>query len=428
MEFERGAKIQKTKNLFIPDLRLFLKTRWKVIFFCLLGIALLEVFVFNAPTWQTLLASPNHEPISSFGTSGLRIASGGFYVQAPNNAQINIKSEAKIKYLKFQDSSLVNPSKPQTITYSVGAVYPGDTYIHFGNSMQMCTGVDDSLFINAGSYVKNVVIRFDEPAGTFIPLDALTVNPHIPYRFSFLRLFLLLVVASFWIILGPGSILWKTELDTKRGSHIFLLVLSTLAIMAFYFINWFMTQGWKGYVGWNRDSNGLWASYNLYGNLANSLLHGHTWLNLPISKGLLALKDPYNLTGRLQLKNAGQFSFWDHAFYHGKYYCYDGVIPAVIFFMPFELLSGGHWLPTAWAVLLAALIGAVFATLLVSRIANMYFEDATLGCTLLASWIIGMGSGILVQVFYSSFYSVPESSSYMFTLAGMWCWLKSIET
>ena len=428
MEFERGAKIQKTKNLFIPDLRLFLKTRWKVIFFCLLGIALLEVFVFNAPTWQTLLASPNHEPISSFGTSGLRITSGGFYVQAPNNAQINIKSEAKIKYLKFQDSSLANPSKPQTISYSIGAVYPGDTYIHFGNSMKMCTGVDNSLFINAGSYVKNVVIRFDEPAGTFIPLDALTVNPHIPYRFSGLRLFLLLVVASFWIILGPGSILWKTELDTKRGSHIFLLILSTLAIMAFYFINWFMTQGWKGYVGWNRDANGLWASYNLYGNLANSLLHGHTWLNLPISKGLLALKDPYNLTGRLQLKNAGQFSFWDHAFYHGKYYCYDGVIPAVIFFMPFELLSGGHWLPTAWAVLLAALIGAVFATLLVSRIANMYFEDATLGCTLLASWIIGMGSGILVQVFYSSFYSVPESSSYMFTLAGMWCWLKSIET
>ena len=428
MAFESAAKIQKGKGLFVPDLRLFLKTRWKVIVFCLLGIVLLEVFAFNAPAWQTLLTTPNRIPISSFKTSGLKIEGGGIRVLEGYNAQIDIRSGAKIKYLQFQTSPLPPSSPPQIVTYTVGAVYPGDTYSYFGNSRRMCTAVKDSLFVNAGSYVKNIVIKFDEPRGVFIPFNSVVINPRIPYRFSFLRLFLLLVIASFWVVLGPGSLLWKTALDTRRSSHVFLLVLSTIAIMAFYFITWFMTQGWKAYVGWVKDPNGLWDSYNLYGNLANSLLHGHTWLNLPITKGLLALKNPYGLTGRMQLKNEGQFSFWDHAFYHGKYYCYDGVIPAVVFFMPFELITRGHWLPTAYAVLLASLIGAVFATLLVARIANMYFEDPTLGCTLLASWIIGMGSGILVQVFYSSFYSVPESSSYMFTLAGMWCWLKAIET
>ena len=414
-------------QLFISDWKLFFKTRWKVIVFLLIAILFLEVFIFNMPTWQTLFAQPVTEDLSSLNTTGMNIEKN-YLITTSSRPTVNVKSEKIIKYVYLNLSPRFENTS-QHLNYLVGISYKGDRYVHYGDMQTMDLGVKDDRYINAGSYVRDVTLQFNVPKGTFIPLSAITINPKIPYRFSLLRLIMLLLLSSFWILLGPRSILWKMELDTRSVFHVFLLLFATLSVLFFYFITWYFNANayqWGGVVNLVKNSSGFWISDRQYENLANSLLHGHTWLNLPVSPGLKSLKDPYSSSARIAIGQHGSYWFVDHAFYHGKYYCYFGVIPAIVFFMPFEIMTGKEML-SGWAVFIALLIASIFATLLIVRVANLWFEDCSLAAVICAVWMMALGCGMLQDAFVADFYEVPIATSYMFTVLGLWCWLKSIK-
>ena len=417
-------RLHKKLHFIIPDWRLFFKTRWKVIGLCLIGVLLLEIFIFNLPTWQTLRAIPSTQNISSIHTDGIEIKPDGLTTTI-QNATLNVTSKKIIKYLYLQVSPKYSTA-PEAVNYTVGISYQGDQYVHWGAPQSFNVAVKESRYINAGSYVHSVTLQINEPKGTFIPVTGVVTNPRIPYRFSLLRLCLLLLLASFWILLGPGSVLWKMELNTKIAFHFILLSLATLGVIFLYFVTWYL----DGNNGWNIDiahnATGLWTSNGQYARLADALLHGHTYLDLPVSPGLKALKNPYSLSARLAIGKQGQFSFWDHAFYHGKYYCYYGIIPALIFFVPYQFLTG-HYMTTGWAILIALTIACIFATLLIVRIAKLYFEDASLAAVLVAIWVLLFGSATLQEITIANFYPVPQACSYMFTILGLWCWLKSLK-
>ena len=384
----------------------------------------MEVFVFNLPTWQTLRAVPSPRSFSSLRTQGAREEADGI-VATTSDPTVNVTSGKIIKYLYLEVAPKYS-NISQAVSYKVGISYEGDKYVHYGSTMTLNLGVKDDRYVNAGSYVRNITLQFNVPKGTLIPITGIIVNPKIPYRFSLLRLLMLLLLASFWILLGPGSVLWKMELDTGGGFHLLLLCLATLGVMFFYVVTWYFNGNGYQWGEIIKIPNGLWISYNQYGDLANSLLHGHTYLDLPISPGLKALKNPYSLAARLEIGKSGQVAWWDHAFYHDKYYCYFGVIPAIVFFMPYEILTGKEML-SGWAILIALMVATIFATLLIVKIAKLYFEDASFGAVLSAIWILGLGCGLLQEAFVADFYSVPQASSYMFTVISLWCWLKSIK-
>ena len=391
---------------------------------CLIGLLLLEVFIFNLPTWQTLRTSPESANLSSLKTVGLKESGDGVTALVPNPT-VNITLDRVIKYIylevpaQFQNTS-------QHLSYTVGVSYKGDRYVHYGAAQTLDLGVRDNRYINAGSYVENVTLKLNVPKGTFLPITKIIINPHIPYRISILRLLMLLLLISFWVLFGPGSILWEMELNTRAAFQIVLLGLATLGVLFFYFVTWYFNGNSYSWTEVIRNPSGIWVDYNQYGTLADALLHGHTWLNLPVSPGLKALKNPYSLAARAAIGSHGQFSFWDHAFYHGKYYCYFGVIPAIIFFMPYEAITG-KYLPSGWAILIALIIAIIFSTFLIIRIAKLYFQDSSIATTLLGIWMLGMGCGLLQAAFVADFYSVPEATSFMFSILGLWCWLKAIK-
>lgn len=112
--------------------RLFFKTRWKIIGFCLMGVLLLEVFVFNLPTWQTVRAVPSVYSISSLHTGAVKESTDGIVTTA-SNATVNVTSEKIIKYLYFEVPSEYESSS-HIVNYSVGISYSGDKY----NSLRKC--------------------------------------------------------------------------------------------------------------------------------------------------------------------------------------------------------------------------------------------------------------------------------------------------
>ena len=390
--------------------------------------AVLELVVFNLPFWQTVGSSSVTVPDSAVAVgSGLRRSKQGFVVTKPDPS-LDIRSPQILQYLRFNDA----PSAPayQTIWYSVGIYYGSNLTLHQGDSiLPLSTGAPRSQYVNVGSYVSHVSISFPRASvGTVLPFVSVTLNPHVPFQLDTGRIGLMLFFVLMAVLLGPGSPLYHERLDTRSRPQLALMALMTTLLMGLYLFVWLMPDNAQEWVGQNYiPSIHAWGDQEQYARLADALIHHRLWLDLPVSPRLAALSDPYDYARRAALVAAhpNVRVYLDHAFYHGRYYCYFGVVPAVLFFVPYQLMTG-QWLGSAPVVLICALASAVFAALLVVRLAKAYFRDASLGMTMLAIWMLGLGSGVLANVFVAEFYAVPKTAAYLFTLIGLWCWLMTL--
>ncbi len=411
---------------------MFAKRRWKVALLTLCMILFLEIFIFNMPFWSSRTTKTRTVTLSSSNFTNVTPVTGGFTVTGPNpSVTIDNPANQKIKYIHIDQSS----SAPSWATYDF------TVFTFFGNGQtpnsnydkgNLSTGLYRSRYVNVGGTCHKVRILFDMPVGRFLPFVSITVNPHVSFHFSLVRFAFMILLGLFAVFLGPNSPLWRWKMQDGGAFQIWTLCVSTVFIMLFYAMIFYTSESWSAWTGSSMAGVGWsqWANFNQYGDLANSLLHGHTWLDLPVPPPLKAMQNPYDPYLRQQLifQNGGPQKvkiYWDHAFYHGKYYCYFGVIPAIVFFMPFEIMTGKE-MESCWAILMAVLIAAIFATLLLVRMSKIWFPNVSFGAVLLASWMLGMGGGILYHVFTASFYSVPESCSYMFSMIGLWCWFESI--
>ena len=100
----------------------------------------------------------------------------------------------------------------------------------------------------------------------------------------------------------------------------------------------------------------------------------------------MALKDmdnPYDKGARDELqKQTGESYLFDVAYYEGHYYVYFGVLPVLLFYLPFYLFTGSSF-PTAIGVLIACIMFVLGVTALMDRFARHHFKRVSLGLFLL---------------------------------------------
>ncbi len=201
--------------------------------------------------------------------------------------------------------------------------------------------------------------------------------------------------------------------------------LLTIVLCVTFFCT-FATNGFSAdFVGTSYNEH--FEHYNdtdQYAYLADALLKGQLSLDLPVPDELAQMENPYDFEARKAIAQGGENPlYWDHAFYEGKYYCYFGVVPALMLYVPFQLLTG-HWLSTSAAVCILGLAFVVCGCLLVFRIARAFYRaQPPFFVVALAACIFIGGSNIVYLGFVSRFYSVPIIASMVFTSLGLWFWL-----
>ena len=80
------------------------------------------------------------------------------------------------------------------------------------------------------------------------------------------------------------------------------------------------------------------ADKQQYDRMGDALLQGHLYIdNGDIDPALEAMENPYDTKER---KRLGVKYHWDEAYYNHHYYMYFGVVPTIILFIPFKLLTG----------------------------------------------------------------------------------------
>lgn len=127
-------------------------------------------------------------------------------------------------------------------------------------------------------------------------------------------------------------------------------------------------------MGLSPDWNGEKDDFkNQYEEMAEALFNGHLYIDHEVDPALLNMENPYDYDARREL---GVSFEWDHALYNGHYYMYFGVVPVILLFLPFRILTGIS-LPTLYATqLFAALfICGIFA--IFYRLNRKFFPKMT---------------------------------------------------
>ena len=161
---------------------------------------------------------------------------------------------------------------------------------------------------------------------------------------------------------------------------------------------------------------------NQYELLAESMLKGHVYIEYaPIySTKLSQMENPYDTEEREKLSIPYK---WDHAYYKGRYYVYFGVVPAVVTFLPFRLLTGKS-LKTYHATQIYVglfIIGIYFLFYYLKKKTKVKINDAEY---ILASVSVSLAS-VWYAIDYPALYTTAITSGMMFSIWSIYFYIKA---
>ncbi len=157
--------------------------------------------------------------------------------------------------------------------------------------------------------------------------------------------------------------------------------------------------------------------YNKY--LVDAILEGKTSINLEPSEELKNLENPYNPTQRVGVEHS-----FDTAYYNGQYYVYFGIVPAILIFVPFKLLTG-FYLPTNVGTFLFVSLSMVASTMLMIQIYKRWFKKIPFNLLFLFI-IVGCISGLYVWNTWRMWvYELTLMAGYFFVQLGLICIFKA---
>jgi len=193
------------------------------------------------------------------------------------------------------------------------------------------------------------------------------------------------------------------------------------------------------------------ASYSVYGfkdneiareqhkmyshRMTDALLKKQLHLDIEVPQALLEAERPYDNEYRIQhgiffnnsknyLKN---LILDDYTYYKGKYYSYFGMVPVIILFAPYKLITG-NYLPTSMGVFLFASIATILLMRLWKQIAQNYLKKYTYFFFLIGGAALYACSLIPIYLTLSYFYLIPQYSALAFVIFGIIILLQAKES
>ncbi|KAB8288607.1 glycosyltransferase [Bifidobacterium ramosum] len=406
------------------------------------AIVIMEVFVFNLPFWQTRNLTPETAVEEELG-SGLTVQNDGtLLVTDPNEAWRVVSSSEPIRYLyvnpsdseqwilQYGDDIPEDERQPLSVVwqYSTKKATDGDWYA--ASALQgYSPAAPSSRYSRVDNGAVKVRIRYVTFVNARIPHTTITANPNIPMRFSKLRLGIEILVALIILAFRPGSSLYRRKMELRRVVCWAPIAVLTVIEAAFALGLVFVTSApervnpeyWSG-IG------SFWA-IDQYQRLADALVHGRVNLDYAVNPALAAMSNPYDAGGRFQLAfaNPDVPVYFDVAFKDGQYYSYFGVVPVLLLYVPYLLVTG-HALLTSRAIMVFVVLTTVSSTILAVQLARLVTRRGSavsLGAVMLGSVCMFLGNVIAIVVPYGLFYPIPQVCAVMFGMLGLSCWIEA---
>ena len=129
-------------------------------------------------------------------------------------------------------------------------------------------------------------------------------------------------------VFRPGSALHKPTMEKWNFGKLLICLLVLVVTVLTCIIPMGYLSLWNGEIPGHR---------NQYELMAEAILDGRVNLVYGDEDALAQLENPYDPAER---EEAGVPFHWDHAYYNGQYFMYFGVVPVLLVFLPYRVLTG----------------------------------------------------------------------------------------
>lgn len=255
--------------------------------------------------------------------------------------------------------------RPGPIVYTVqAATERSSAPLPLANG-EIATGIgrSRSLLVWPGSRVVQLRLTFELAPGQRLYLNRLILNRRIPFEIDSLRILLILAIGSLLHLLFTAPVLLRRAHPDDLGQR--LVTTATGALIVILCLWLAIASASSPFFDIGEGTGDLYSR-----NLTDALAQGRFDLLSDPPPELAQLANPYDPAQRATVP-AGDL-IWDASLFNGRYYVSYGVVPALLLFVPFHVLSG-YYLQTAWAVFLFGTLGMLMLFLNVRRLLLIHF-------------------------------------------------------
>lgn len=375
----------------------------------------MELFLFNFRTFESM----TFPPVSGYTLTDEKgqAVNTGQTLAADKNGNVtffveNINATVQNLYLDV----FAPLSDSSSLSIQLYARDEGNNQYYDLPQITLSTVKESGKYIrlNLSGKAKSLqIILKDVPDDTIILKD-IGLNCRRPLDFSPARLAAVYILLLILFAIRPASSIYRIKYRIRRPVQTAVITGLMLAELA-------IASGIA--MGNTTYCDPPWAHHYQYHELAVSLTEGHFYLDIEPSQALLDMENPYDNGQRSQDHVEAQ---WDTAFYNGKYYCYFGILPVLVYYLPWYLFTGTAF-PTFVGIIINTAVIIAGITCLLHRFIKRYFNHISFGVFLLLQTSMVLGCGVLLCVHPPTFYNMPGSMALALTLWGLYCWIRALE-
>lgn len=277
-------------------------------------VILAELFIFNISTWKTMSC----EPIV-IAVDGQTDETGMYKTDI-----ITIGDDVKNVNVELTVNNY------DRATVRVVLTDEGDYYEYPLADYEVVPGIENDGYRNIYPYgkVNTIQVLVMVPEGAQAYISSIVANDNRPMDFKVIRVALLFGVLSLGYLIFADRPMMK--ISCKRGCKWQLIATSGVILGLILLANWVV----KSNPTW---VNPVFPHHMQYQELAHSLEVGTVVIDSNADPALLEKENPYDT---IALVVEGIDYRMDYAFYNGNYYVYFGIIPELLFFLPYYLITG----------------------------------------------------------------------------------------
>ena len=392
-----------------------MKKKRSILILFIIIAAVLELCVFN---YDALRSWTNEGYAPAYVTgAGLTLQEDGRYL-VTGSAEANLQIfdiQEKLDYIKlditFYDASgnvLPTDMKPYLAD-------EGHYNYYYQGDISSYGDIENLKYYRLHPYgeVEKLCVNLNVSDGCYVEIGEVELEARVPFQVRPLRVMVLLLVAGFIYVFLPGSRMYEQAVDCKNKKQLGVVIGILAVNIALIFTLIKVNPAFSGDLRWDHHYQ--------YHRLAESILQGHVWLDYGDATALESLENPYDFDLR---RDTGVSEHWDTAYFEGKYYVYFGIVPVLLFYLPYYMLTGLAF-PT-WAGVFLSMAGIVSgAFYLVYQLIKRWFSDASFGHYLLLALLLANGTGVMTLALRPDFYTLPIVLALAFSLWGVGFWLRA---
>ena len=392
---------------------------WWVALVCIICVLSSEIFIFNSRAIQ----SYEYERVDILSDANIsaseKTGNYSYHLEKGTTAKFELTDfSAEIKNI-FIDLTLKD-KKGEEIPYTVkieATDKANELYITSMPTRKIYSGTTLEYIpmqLRGESDKLRITVTPDSSVEADLTISSLAINTPRPFEFNPGRVLLVLAVVFLLYLISPASHIYKKKLLISKWPFSTTALVIILEILVIFLI-----------ISSSSHYLGLLAKHQAqYQQLSESFLNGHLYLEQEVPEWLLEMENPYDYALR---RAQGKTYYWDAALYGEHYYVYFGVVPCLLTYLPYFVLTGEH-LSNDISLFMFAILFIIGCFSFVKQLIKRFFPESGISYVsyLIISLLLVNGSGLLFMASYADMYSVPIMAALAFTVCGLALWLAAL--